>query len=563
MSGHAGAVRAVAFSADGGRIFSGGLDHTVRTWDTFAQKPIGHAVDVGSEITSLAVSSDNRRVATADAKGGVHLFDPSADNAGDRLPTSSQNWASGKNSLFTVAFSPDGLRLIAGGMDGVIHVWGVDDRTHLGEAHGHTGWITSLAFSRDGRRVASSSHDGTVRIWNVGKHRSGGYQIFGPGSPDGAAPFARSVSMSPDSRHLAAGYQDGSLWIFDTDTGRQAIPPMKSDGGTVETSQFGPDGHYIASAAIDRKVRVWDAGTGQRIAESRPAHTATIVQLIFSPDGSHLLSTSEDTTQLWDIKSQPFVGAPLDGAEQYFGNIAFSPDGRLIAGGAKDHSIRVWNANTGEPVRQPLTGHADTISRVAFSPDGHRMVSISPDSLRLWDTSSWQPVGKPHRNTNIFASLAVSPTGDFFVTGGLGSIQRWNMNTGEPIGEPMPGHQGGVGDLAVTGDGKFIISGSMDSTLRFWDSKSGSPVGDPLTADSQSIATLTVRSDRRILSMDINLSADQTVSAWVWPAPAAWHDDLCKKLSYNMSDDQWALWVSPDIKYREVCEALTKLDGGH
>ncbi|MDH6244458.1 hypothetical protein M2432_002100 [Mycobacterium sp. OTB74] len=57
-----------------------------------------------------------------------------------------------------------------------------------------------------------------------------------------------------------------------------------------------------------------------------------------------------------------------------------------------------------------------------------------------------------------------------------------------------------------------------------------------------------MRPDRRILSMNINLSPDQTVSAWVWPGPAAWHDDLCKKLSYNMSDGQWADWVSGSSK---------------
>jgi hypothetical protein len=94
--------------------------------------------------------------------------------------------------------------------------------------------------------------------------------------------------------------------------------------------------------------------------------------------------------------------------------------------------------------------------------------------------------------------------------------------------------------------------------VRFWDATSGLPIGDPLSADSQSIATLTMRSDRRILSMNINLSPDQTVSAWLWPAPAAWHDDLCNKLSYNMSDAQWGSWVSPDIKYRELCSGLPK-----
>ena len=251
----------------------------------------------------------------------------------------------------------------------------------------------------------------------------------------------------------------------------------------------------------------------------------------------------------------------MTGAQEYFGNLTFSPDGHVIAGGGEDNAVRLWSADTGEPMRAPLTGHEDTVTRVAFSPDGHWLVSMSHGSLRLWDTSNWQLVEKPQFGTNIFASLSVSPAGGFFVTSGAGSLQRWDINTGEKIGDPMPGHSDVIDDVAVSTDGRSIISGSNDTTLRFWDAKSGLAVGDPLTVGPQSVTVLTLRADRRILSMNINHSPDETVSAWVWPAPAAWHDDLCKKLSYNMSDSQWADWVSSDIKYRELCGGLPKLGG--
>ena len=166
---------------------------------------------------------------------------------------------------------------------------------------------------------------------------------------------------------MAAGYNDGSLWIFDTDSGRPVIPPMRGHRGAMEASQFSPDGHRIASADVNRTVRVWNADTGQPIAESRPEHTDTIVQLVFSPDGRRLLSTSSDNTmRLWDTDSDAFVGKPLSGFESYF-------------------------------------------SRVAFSPDGQRLVSLSAYSLRPWDTRNWQLVGKPHLSSNILRQFGRPP----------------------------------------------------------------------------------------------------------------------------------------------------------
>ncbi|HEX5144430.1 MAG TPA: WD40 repeat domain-containing protein, partial [Mycobacterium sp.] len=546
-------VQAVAFSPDGLRLYSAGADRTFRTSDPKTQAPIGGPVDVGSEVTGIAVRFDDL-VATVAEDGGIHVFEPASGVAGDPLP------ASGGKSLFSAVFSPNGRLLFAGGIDGPIQAWNVGARQKLGTAPGHTGWVSALAYSRDGQRIASASFDGTVRIWSVGTHHAGGHLVVGPGSTDGSPPFARSVSMSPDSRRTAAGYRDGSVWVFDTDSGRPSLPPMRADSGPVEVSQFSPDGHRLASAGVDRRVRLWDADTGRPLAVSDPAHTDTVIELVFSPDGRRLLSTSADNKpRLWPTDSGPFVGKPLDGWDQYIGNITFSPDSHLIAGGGTDHTVRLWSADTGEPVGQPLTGHQDTVSRVAFSPDGDRLISMSLDSLRLWDTKNWQPIGKPHFGPNVFGSLAVNPAGGFFVTGGAGSLRRWDLNTGDQIGDPMAGHDAGIGDVAVSGDGKYVVSGSLDASMRVWDTKSAAAVGDPFRTDGQSVATLAIRADRRILSMNMNLSPDKTVTAWVWPAPAAWHDDLCNKLTYNMSDSQWDQWVSRDIKYRKVCSDLPKL----
>ena len=550
MVGHDGAVKGVAFSHDGQRIVSGGADGTVRVWDANSQLPVGQPVEIGDDVYAVAFHPDDRRVASG-GNGGVRIFDPTTGSPGDALDGGGMVML----TVLTLAFSPDGHRVIASGMDPAIRMWNVDTRTAIGSATGHTAAVTSVAFSPDGNRIASSSHDGTVRIWNSDNHRSGGHQVTVPGSVDGA-PFAKAVALAPDSSRLVAGFTDGTLQIVDTDSGRPLKPPMRGHRGAIDFAAFGPDGHRIASAGVDRTVRIWNADTGEAIGQPRPEHTANIVQLVFSPDGRRVLSTSDDNTiRVWDADSGRPVGTALLGHEVYFGNVAFSPDGRVIAAGGAGNTVRLWDAATGTPIGEPLTGHQDVVNNVAFSPDGRRVISTSNDSLRVWDAQTRQLVGKPHLGTNVFGSMAMSPDGSFFVTGGTNSMQRRNVDTGEPIGEPIAVHNGIIGDIAVTPDSRFIVTGSMDTTMRFWDVANERPFGDPLDAGEDSVASVVVSADNwRILTL--NISPDDSVSAWVWPGPAAWHDDLCDKLTYDMNRTQWSDWVSPNIGYRTLCDGL-------
>ena len=177
---------------------------------------------------------------------------------------------------------------------------------------------------------------------------------------------------------MAAGYNDGSLWIFDTDSGRPVIPPMRGHRGAMEAPQFSSNGHRIASAGVNRTVRVWNADTGQPIAESRPEHTDTIVQLVFSPDGRRLLSTSsENTMRLWDTDSDAFVGKPLSGFESYFSRVAFSPDGQRLV------PERVLTSTVGH---QELATRRQAASQLQHSsavwPSARMALSLSPAAAR-------------------------------------------------------------------------------------------------------------------------------------------------------------------------------------
>ncbi|MGW0101542.1 TIR domain-containing protein [Nocardia sp. NPDC003354] len=546
MSEHTGHVLGVAFSPDGRRIVSGSGDESVRIWDAQRQTAIGGPLAIGDTVNSVAFSPDNRQVAVT-AQSGVRLFDPDSGTVGDPLP------ADGHDTGMAVTFSTDGRRLAAGGIGAVVHLWDTETRASRGYATGHTGWVMSVAFSRDDARLVSSSLDGTVRIWHTDTHASGGHRITGPNIGAGL-PVPSSVAFAPDSRRMVAGYRDGSLWQFETDTGRPVGTPMRGHTGPVEVTAVSADGRWIASGGTDRTVVVWDAASGARD-RTLSGHRARIRALAFSPDGGRLISESGDgAVRLWDLAGGGADGVPLPGSAGGIMSPVFSPDGRVVAAGGADKLVHLWDTATGGHLAG-LTGHESEVTSVGFSGDGATIVSLSQFSVRMWDARNYEQLSSPVTGPDVSGSLTVSPVGDFAVVGGSKALRRWSIPTGTPIGTAMQGHSNLIGGVAVTADGRIIVSGSKDRTLRFWDAATGMAIGDPLVSGEDDVARVALSADgRRILALHIE--PGDYVSAWLWPGPTAWHDDLCGKVSQNMSHAQWRDWISKDIDYIQVCDQL-------
>jgi len=157
-------------------------------------------------------------------------------------------------------------------------------------------------------------------------------------------------------------------------------------------------------------------------------------------------------------------------------SVAFSPDGKRLASGVGDNSIRLWDVDTGEEVAV-LAGHIGPVETVAFSPDGKRLASASGDnSIRLWDVDTGEEVAVLQGHSSEVYSIAFSPDGKRLASGvGDNSIRLWDVDTGQEVAV-LAGHIGPVETVAFSPNGKRLASGSGDNSIRLWDVDTGEEV---------------------------------------------------------------------------------------
>lgn len=159
----------------------------------------------------------------------------------------------------------------------------------------HSGRVTSVAFSPDGRRIVSGSRNGTLRLWDAATGEPIGQPI------KGTEPVS-SIAFSPDGQHIVSGSSDSTLRLWDAATGEPIGEPLKEHTSSVRSVAFSPDGRRIISGSNDETLRLWDATTGAPIGEPLKGHTEGVSSVAFSPDGRRIVSGSRDgTVRIWPV----------------------------------------------------------------------------------------------------------------------------------------------------------------------------------------------------------------------------------------------------------------------
>ncbi len=447
LQGHGTGVSSVAFTSDGSRIVSGSLDRSVRWWDGRTGAAMGELVAAPLPVTSLALSPDDRRIVSAmyTPGGSSDVFTPAILQVWDARTGQPIGAPMGghTNPVRTVAFSPDGSRIISGSEDLTLRLWDASTGQPLGRPlQGHSGSINSVAFSRDGTRIFSGGEDGTLRVWNADIDAPIGTVL------ETHSTWLSSVAFSPDSHRVAAGGLDGTVRVWDPRTRQQIAAPLERHDNMVTSIAFSPDGSRIVSSSTDGTLRLWNSNTGRSIGEPLRGHIGAVTQGVFSPDGSRIVSTST-----------------------------------AVHRSSTDYDLRLWDARTGSEVVASFRGLEGPVTKVGYSSDGRHIIAVANGEQRLWDADTYEPAGvRPEGAPLEFdervvpgvvafsadASRALSGSRD-------GTLRLWDTATGEPIGLPMTGHTAEVASVAYSPDGRYLASGGEDDTLRLWPGPAGWP----------------------------------------------------------------------------------------
>ena len=439
---------------------------------------------------------------------------------------------------------------------------------------GHTNSIWCVAYSPDGERIATASLDRTIRLWDV----STGAQLLLLEDKDGVL----SVAFSPDGKGLLSGSRGGNLCLWDTETGVRIKSQQEAHSDWIRAVAYSYQGRYAASASSDKKVKLWNVETADlQLIATLSEHSDRVITVAFSHDEKFLLSGSSDKTcKIWNLPDEPHrvrtlehdakvraVTISLDdklvacgtGKEVVlwagdnssgFNSIKrlkmqgdvwaldFSPLGSSLAVGCDTRrgtssSVCIMDCSSGEliGVREEIRGEG--IGHLRFSTDGTSLVSSHDRTARVWDSALLQETTQvPSALQSLSTHGAICAVAFSLHDGNViavaledGTVQLWNVSSAEPtltIANPdATALHSDIVALTWSSDGsRFALTGRKDASIALYESQSKgtskilrghtSVVVQPVfSRDSQQLVSGSL--DGTVRAFDVNTGSEKII----------------------------------------------------
>jgi serine/threonine-protein kinase len=458
LPGHAGGVRSISFSADDAKLATVSPGDVVHVWDVANGKqlpPLPEAV--GKALTAIFAPAGSV-LAIGCAAGNVKLWD--VDGGKDQA---------------TLAAPPQGPfvfvakgALLAVAQGDTVQLWDVaaknmKEKTLPAAPRAST---VCMATDRDGSRLAVGDNQGGVRVFDAVTQN----ELCGPAERWTSGTF---LALSPTDKLLAAGTVDlmGKAW--EADTGKEH--PLFPAPVTVNAAAFTPDGRLLLLACEDGSVRIWDAINFKEEVSALGRHDNGVISVAVSPDGTTAASGSRDGTIIfWDLvrrrdRRNIKTVFPVT-------SFAFSPDGNTLASASKetvvqknvpikDKTVKLWNVEGGKA--RELTGHTQGVTSLAWSADGKTIAGAGEDgTIQLWDPVTLKAQPPVKTQAAPASSLIYHPTSaELIAAGQEGKLIFWNPAKGKRVRDWQ--FPGAIQSMSLSVDGRHLAVSCGGSVYLF------------------------------------------------------------------------------------------------